>query len=151
MLGGLAKVKEDTKALEKELNASSVTSDPAFIVANRPVAFRAYKIDNDFFTTPRSIDEIESHLLEQGRRLFVERVRKNGEIVEVSSDLRIANGDEIVLSGRREAIIGDEKWIGEEVNDADLLNFPAEQIDVMVAKKKVGGMTVDELRYKKFM
>ena len=151
MLGGLAKVKEDTKALEKELNASSVTSDPAFIVANRPVAFRAYKIDNDFFTTPRSIDEIESHLLEQGRRLFVERVRKNGEIVEVSSDLRIANGDEIVLSGRREAIIGDEKWIGEEVNDADLLNFPAEQIDVMVAKKKVGGMTVDELRAKKFM
>ncbi|MDE7452280.1 MAG: aspartate-alanine antiporter, partial [Paramuribaculum sp.] len=151
MLGGLAKVKEDTKALEKELNASSVTSDPAFITANRPVAFRAYKIDNEFFATPRTVDEIENHLMEQGRRLFVERVRKNGEIVETSSDLKIANGDEIVLSGRREAIIGDEKWIGEEVNDADLLNFPAEQIDVMVAKKKVGGMTVDELRAQKFM
>ncbi|MDE5744332.1 MAG: aspartate-alanine antiporter [Paramuribaculum sp.] len=151
MLGGLAKVKEDTKALEKELNASSVTSDPAFITANRPVAFRAYKINNEFFATSRTVEDIENHLMEQGRRLFVERVRKNGEIVEISSDLKIANGDEIVLSGRREAIIGDEKWIGEEVNDADLLNFPAEQIDVMVAKKKVGGMTVDELRAKKFM
>lgn len=151
MLGGLAKVKADTKELEKELNSSSVTTDPAYINANRPVAFRAYKVENDYFDTPRTIAQVEEYLMQQGRRLFVERVRSNSEIVDLTPAIKIAKGDEIVLSGRREYIIGDEKWIGEEVNDAELLNFPAEQIDVMVAKKKVAGMTIDELRSQKFM
>ncbi len=151
MLGGLEKVKADTRELEKEMNTSSITSDPAYILANRPVAFRAYKAENEFFDTERSIPEIEDYLEKQGRRLFVERVRKQGTVCEISPDIRISKGDEIVLSGRREFIIGDERWIGDEVNDADLLNFPAEQIQVMVAKKTVAGMTVDELRTKKFM
>lgn len=151
MLGGMDKVKADTKALEKELNAGSVTTDPGFVSANRPVAFRAYKVSADYFAQPRSVGEIEQYLLQQGKRLFVERVRHQGEVVEIGPDVKVENGDEIVLSGRREFIIGDEQWIGPEVNDAELLNFPAEQIDVMAKKKSVGGMTVDELRRQKYM
>lgn len=151
LLGGLDKVKADTKALEKEMSTSSVTSDPGYINANRPVAFRAYRLEADFFDTPRSVDEIEKYLYEQGKRLFVERVRKGDTISDPAAGLTVAKGDEIVLSGRREYIIGDEKWIGTEVNDAALLNFPAEQLDVMVAKKTVSGMTVDEVRSQKYM
>ena len=51
-----------------------------------------------------------------------------------------------MLSGRREYIIEDESWIGPEVNDAELLDFPAEQIPVMITRKTVAGLTVDELR-----
>ena len=57
----------------------------------------------------------------------------------------------MVLSGRREFIVEDESWIGPEVNDAELLNFPAEQINVMITKKTVAGMTVDQLRGQKYM
>ena len=144
-------MKADTRALEKELNSSSVTTDPGFINANRPVAFRAYRLDADFFDTPRTVGEIEKYLLEQDKRLFVERIRKGDTISDPTPDMTVGKGDEIVLSGRREYIIGDEKWIGPEVNDADLLNFPAEQLDVMVAKKTVAGMTVDEVRNQKYM
>lgn len=151
LLGGIDKVKADTKALEKEMNSGSASADPAFVNANRPVAFRAYKATADYFSQPRSIAEIEKYLLDQGKRLFVERVRHNDEIIEINPDVKVENGDEIVLSGRREFIIGDEQWIGPEVNDAELLNFPAEQIDVMAKKKLIGGMTVDELRRRKFM
>ena len=151
MLGGIDKVKADTKALEKEVNSGSLNLDPGFINANRPVAFRAYKITSDHFNTPQSVTDLEKYLMDQGKRLFVERVRQNGEIVEVSPSLIISKGDEIVLSGRREYIIGDEQWIGPEVNDAELLNFPAEQIDVMITAKTVAGMTVEQLRSQKFM
>ncbi len=151
MLGGLKKVKADTAALEKEMNESSLKDDPAYISANRPVAFRAYKAESDFFNTSHSVDEIEKHLLAQGRRLFVERVRQNGNIIDPTPATLIAKGDEIVLSGRREFIIEDESWIGEEVNDNELLNFPAEQVNVMITKKTVAGMTVDQLRAQKFM
>lgn len=151
MLGGIDKVKADTKALEKEMNSGDLALDPAFVNANRPVAFRAYEVSDDFFSTPRSISEIEKYLADQGKRLFVERVRQNGEVKEISDEIKISKGDEIVLSGRREFIIGDEQWIGPEVNDAELLNFPAEQIDVMVTKKSVSGLTVEEVRSRKFM
>jgi len=42
MLGGLKKVKEQTRELEKSMNNSSVTTQPGFINALRPVTFRAY-------------------------------------------------------------------------------------------------------------
>lgn len=151
LLGGLKKVKADTVALEKEMNESSITSDPAYIEANRPVAFRAYKVTADFFATTRTVQEVEEYLLKNGRRLFVERVRKDGKILETAPELAINMNDEIVLSGRREFIVGDESWIGPEVVDADLLNFPVEQIPVMVTKKTVAGMTVDQLRSQKYM
>lgn len=151
LLGGLKKVKEHTQALEKELNQSSIDSDPAYINANRPVAFRAYKVSSDFFDQPRSVSEVEDYLAQKNRRLFVERIRHNGSILAPDSTVTIGKGDEIVLSGRRESIIGDEGWIGDEVADNALLNFPAEQISVLVTKKGAAGMTVDQLRSCKYM
>ncbi len=80
LLGGLKKVKADTVALEKEMNESSITSDPAYIEANRPVAFRAYKVTADFFATARTVQEVEEYLLKNGRRLFVERVDRKSVV-----------------------------------------------------------------------
>lgn len=151
MLGGLKKVKAETAELERQMNQGSAFSDPNYINALRPVAFRAYKVEADFFDTPKSIAEVESYLKDQGRRLFVERVRQNGKVTEISPEVKIAKGDEIVLSGRRQYIIGDEKWIGTEVNDAELLSFPAEQMQVTISRKGAGGKTVDQIRAMKEM
>ena len=147
MLGGLAKVKAQTVELEKSMNESSLTSDPAFINALRPVVFRAYKADGDFFATPRTIAEIEENMTKLGRRIFVERVRTAGKIVDDPADTTaIAKGDEVVLSGRREYVIQDESWIGPEVADAELLSFALEKIPVMIATDCCNGITVDALR-----
>lgn len=152
ILGGLKKVKADTAALEKEMNQSATKDDPAYINAARPVAFRAYKVtDEQLFSTPQSVEQIEAHLEAQGRRLFVERVRKDGKLMDPTPQLTVTMGDEVVLSGRREYIIQDESWIGPEVNDPELLNFPAEQLAVMVTKKTAAGMTIDQLRGQKYM
>ncbi|MCX4369918.1 MAG: aspartate-alanine antiporter [Duncaniella sp.] len=151
LLGGIKKVKAETAELEKQMNQGSAFSDPNYINALRPVAFRAYRVEADFFDTPQSISEIESYLADQGRRLFVERVRQDGKVMETAPDLRIAKGDEIVLSGRRQFIIGDEQWIGSEINDAELLSFPAEQVQVTVSKKGAAGKTVDQIRAMKEM
>lgn len=151
LLGGIDKVRKETKELEEQLQKSSIGEDPAFIDANRPVVFRAYKVDTSWFDTPRSISEIEEKMQSMGRRIFVDRVRINGKIVEETPDLEIKKGDEIVLSGRRETVIQDESWIGEEVNDPELLTFPVESIMVLLTKRTACGMTVEELRRQKFM
>lgn len=151
LLGGIKKVKAETAELEKQMNQGSAFSDPNYINALRPVAFRAYRVEADFFDSPKSISEIESYLAAQGRRLFVERVRQGGKVMETTPGLRIAKGDEIVLSGRRQFIIGDEQWIGSEINDAELLSFPAEQIQITISKKGAAGKTVDQIRAMKEM
>lgn len=151
MLGGLKKVREDTRQLEAELSKSSLDDDPAYIDACRPVAFRAYKVSDDFFAEGVTVADIEKHLLSLGKRLFVERLRINGSIVDPTLDLKVNKGDSIVLSGRRESIIGDETWIGPEVNDSELLSFPAESLSVVVSKKGADGKTVDQLRAQKYM
>lgn len=152
LLGGMKKVKADTAQLEKEMNQGSEISDPAFFNANRPVAFRAYKVNADMFESGLAVSAIEKHLADLNRRLFVERIRKDGKIFDPQPDLKINQGDEIVLSGRREYIIEDESWIGPEINDVDLLNFPAEQVKVMLTKKKIGrSITVDQLRHRPSM
>lgn len=147
MLGGIKKVKQQTAELERSMNSSAINSDPAFINAARPVVFRAYQADSDFFGTPRTVADVEAEMERLGRRIFVERVRANGSIVDDPAPTQtIAKGDRIVLSGRREYVIQDESWIGPEVADAELLSFPVEKIPVMIASRRCNGITVDQLR-----
>lgn len=147
MLGGLKKVRQQTEDLERSMNQDPTASDPAFINAYTPVEYRAYKAENDYFTSGHTVAELEEYLGSQGRRLFVERVRTgNNTVMQPASDYMIHQGDEIVLSGRREFIIEDESWIGHEISDAALLSFPVEQIPVMVASKHVVGTTVNDFR-----
>ena len=60
--------------------------------------------------------------------------------------IQIEPGDEVVLSGRREYIIGEESWIGPEVQDAQLLDFPAEKLPITITRKTVAGKTVAAIR-----
>lgn len=152
MLGGLKKVRQQTKEYEQQLNHSTLSSDPAFIDGNRPISFRAYKVAADDFSTPQTVGQVEEHFKSLGRRLFVERIRSasDGSISVPDAQALIRQGDEIVLSGRHEYIVQDESWIGPEVDDAALLTFNVEKTRVMVTRK-VAGKTVDELRACPFM
>lgn len=153
LLGGLKKVKAETAELEKKMNYGTANNDPNYIKAMRPVVFRAYKVTDSFFSTPRTIEETEDYFRQKGKTIYVERLRSGDTVTDVApgNDLKITLGDEIVLSGRREFIVGDESWIGPEVFDSDLVDFMAEELDITVASKKFDSMTVDELRRQKFM
>lgn len=152
LLGGLKKVRQQTKEYEQQLNHSTLSSDPAYIDGNRPISFRAYKVTSDEFENPLSVSQIEDHFSKLGRRIFVERIRtaSDNQIIAPQASTIVHVGDEIVLSGRHEYIIQDESWIGPEVNDPALLTFNVEKTTVMVTKK-VAGKTVDQLRACPFM
>lgn len=150
LLGGLNKVKADCRELEAQMGTSE-SDEPGFMTAGRPVTFRAYRIVNDWFKEGEQVNVLENYLDEQGRRLFVERVRQAGVIREVSPEMILRPGDEVVLSGRREYVIGEEEWIGPEVLDAQLLDFPAETLPVMITRKTFAGERVATIRMQKFM
>ena len=155
MLGGVAKVKAACQELESRMGKDE-SEKPGFTAAKRNVEFRSYAIENSWFKKGRKVEELERFFKEEGKRLFVERIRKGEHIIDdVKGKDMLYPGDEVVLSGRYEYTIGEEKWIGKEVDDDALLNFP-----VMTVKSRIAGhrrtfplnnKRVSELRAQSFM
>lgn len=151
MLGGLEKVKAACKELEAKMGTSEA-DEPGFEHARRPVVFRAYTIGNDWFGNGKTVEQLESYFISQGKRLFVERMRHNHTIInEILPGQLLQKGDEVVLSGRREFAIGEEDWIGEEVIDPQLLDFPVEVLPVMIHKKPYANRKLEFIRKQPFM
>lgn len=151
MLGGLEKVKAACKELEAKMGTSEA-DEPGFEHARRPVVFRAYTIENDWFGNGKTVEQLESYFISQGKRLFVERMRHNHTIInEILPGQLLQKGDEVVLSGRREFAIGEEYWIGEEVIDPQLLDFPVEVLPVMIHKKPYANRKLEFIRKQPFM
>lgn len=151
MLGGLKKVKEETAAIEAEMDSGEYHAEPGYMVADRPVSFRAYRADSDFFAKPRRIEEIESIFAARNQRVFVERCRIRGEIAEPSPALLLSRGDALVLSGRRENMVGPEPEIGPEIADHELLSFGAERLPVTIGGTEAAKMAIGELRSQSYM
>ncbi len=151
MLGGLEKVKAACKELEAKMGTSEA-DEPGFEHARRPVVFRAYTIENNWFGNGKTVEQLESYFISQGKRLFVERMRHNHTIInEILPGQLLQKGDEVVLSGRREFAIGEEDWIGEEVIDPQLLDFPVEVLPVMIHKKPYANQKLEFIRKQPFM
>ena len=151
LLGGLDYVKKACKELEAKMGNNDESEQPGFMPAARPVTFRAYKISNEWFKDGKSVKQLEVYIDQLGRHLVVERVRINNVVTDVKPDLVLHTGNEVVLSGRREFVIGEENWIGDEVNDIELLDFPAETLPVLVIHKEYVGKKICYLRNQSFM
>lgn len=152
MMGGLKKCRQDCVQMEAEMGESLI-NQPGYASSRREVTFRTYKVSNPWFTSSgRKVAELEDYVYKQGRRLFVDRIRHNGNIIDTPAPGQlIYPDDEVVLSGRREFIIGEESWIGDEVVDPQLLEFAIKITPVMVRHKEVDGKTVKDLLSQPFM
>lgn len=151
LLGGLEKVKQRTAELEKELNNTDHSKDPAYVNANPGAEYRSYMVENEYFTTPRTVHAIEVHLRQFGLEVYVDRVRHDGRVFAPRHDDYIYMGDEIVVCGRSEFIVHVSEYIGGETADRALLSYPLTRVGVLVAKKDFVGRKLCELRRTKFM
>ena len=152
LMGGMKICRQDCVEEEAEMG-QSLTDQPGYDSSRRDVSFRVYKASNAWFIDKgRKVSELEAYVAGQGRRILVDRIRHNGTIVDTPAPAQlIYPGDEVVLSGRREFIVGEEKWIGEEVIDPQLLQFAIRVTPVMARSKTVDGKTVGELLAQPFM
>lgn len=102
---------------------------------------RAYRIQEDANVAGKSVGEAEALA---GERLFIERLRSDGTIVEFDENTVLKPGDVVAVSGRREALVNLSR-IADEVDDRELLDIPVESIDVLVTSKAADGRTLIEL------
>lgn len=138
LMGGLEKVKAQTRELEKTLSPASADNDPAAITACRPITFRAFVADGNWMNIPRTVGELEEEFHRRGVHATVERIKPVDEsdfIDDITSDTKVEKGYVVALAARREMIVDDHSWFGHEVPGMDILSFKLEDIDVTVSKK----------------
>ena len=104
---------------------------------------RAFRVRERGPVVGETVLEAEGLIPEQ--RVFVQRIRQGGKIIDATADTVIHAGDIVAVAGRRDVLV---KVIGEqaeEVDDRELLAVPIEGVDVYVTSKDVDGRTLEEL------
>jgi putative transport protein len=77
-------------------------------------------------------------------RLFVERLRRDGKVIDFDGNTVLKAGDIGVISGKTEALVT-LSTAAEEVADPELLDIPVESIDLVLTSKEANGKTLIEI------
>ena len=114
--------------------------------ARRDIEYRAYTVPAGSVLIGKRIRELEQAATDA--RLFVERVRRGGEVLDPDGTMTLQEGDSLAVTGRREMLVErlDEQRLGvREVDDRGLLDIPDEVLDVVVTRAGIDGRTLADL------
>jgi putative transport protein len=118
-------------------------ADPGVISAYQDLVVRAYKVTGNCRFREKAVAEVETAFMPF--RVFVERIRTNGEVMEAETTAIVHEGQVLAIAGRREPMMQMEEVFGPEVDDRQLLDFPAEVVDVVITQKDIPGRTLKEV------
>lgn len=104
---------------------------------------RAYRVAEGAPIVGLSPQVAEAKFPEQ--RLFIQRVRRQGAILEAGPDLRIEAGDVVAVSGRREALVEIVDPRADEVEDRELLDIPVTAAQVLLTGREFTGRSLEDL------
>lgn len=133
-----------SKELEKKL-LGKAEDENELTSAFEDWRLRAFKVSNSKWVG-LSIGEIEKKI--SGFRIFIQRIRRSGQIIETNSDTVINAGDVIAVMARYRVFIDHLNDVGPEVADLELLDYPIAYRDLIITNKKLDGQTLNELGIK---
>lgn len=131
------------EALDLESRYGIVRVRSGIASAWQPFETRAYRVAAGAPIIGRTIAEAEDFA--DGMRLFIHRIRRDGELIDPAADLRVAADDLLAVSGRREVLVA---YVGEradEVDDRALLDLPTAVHDVFVSRPDWVGKPLEEI------
>jgi putative transport protein len=104
---------------------------------------RAFRVAEGGQAVGKTVQQAEAMLPEQ--RVFVQRLRRGGRIIDATADAVIKPGDIVAVAGRRDVLVNLIGTAAQEVDDRELLAVPIEGVDVYVTNKDVDGKSLAEL------
>jgi putative transport protein len=139
-LPGAAKELEDRLGFHEDV--------PDVVPAYSPVVNRSYRLQEPP-NGDTTVGQLERDLTAttHGGRLFVTRMRHGDHIVDTRPDTPLAVGDTVVLTGNAADLLETRlRSALEEVDDRELLDFPIEELTVVVTEPGVIGQPPGSLR-----
>ncbi|OKJ68729.1 aspartate-alanine antiporter [Streptomyces sp. CB02460] len=140
----------ESAELAAELDAPD--EDPDAGQGYYETVLRAYQVEHPGLAG-RSIADFEAQQRALGRRVYITRVRREGELLSHEQGLVLRQGDVVAVSALRHDLVDFDArtHVGPEADDVALLGYRTETLHVVVAEKAVLGLTVSELRRQPFM
>ena len=139
-------LEEECKRYEKEMSGGQPPGSGQ--TAWRQVEMRAFELKADSRVVGETVGQAEKQLLEEGR-VFTQSIRRNGELIDFDENTVFQAGDIVAASAKRDVMVrlGADAT---EVEDRELLDVPAERVNVVLTKKALAGKTIQELAQEKF-
>ncbi len=125
-------LRAEARALEATLAATS-KDETATTSAYRDWDQRAFRIPDTL--AGRSAAEVERSFAPA--RVFLQRIRRGGRLVDVTPAEVLETGDVVVVAARRHVLVAAGSPFGEEVDDKALLDFPMAALSAVVTRKEV--------------
>jgi putative transport protein len=119
--------------------------------ARHDIEYRAYVVEPGSPCAGKQTRELEE--LARDVRLFIERIRRGNRILDSDHLTTLQVGDVMAITGRREWLVArvEEQRLGvREVDDRELLEIPAEALDVVVTSSRIDGRTLADLATEEF-
>ena len=140
-------LKEEGRKLEEALGAGAAGARGG-LAAFRQWDLRAYRLEGARCLN-RSVAEVEKSFAPE--RVFFERIRRAGRVLDTTPELVFEPGDVVAVAGRRSVLLAPGAAIGAEVEDAELLDLPLIVRDVVVtnrryAERRLGDLAEDHGR-----
>ncbi|CAN7733546.1 MULTISPECIES: aspartate-alanine antiporter [Ensifer] len=104
---------------------------------------RAYQIVDAAPVAGLSIAAAEATYPEH--RLFIQRLRRRGAIIEAAPEVVINPGDIVAVSGTREALVSVLGPRAEEIEDRELLDVPVSVSDVLLTSPDLKGKSIADV------
>jgi putative transport protein len=130
----------ECKKLESKMGGTE--AEPGVMTMARRFDVRAYRVTNQNLVN-RTVAELEA--LPKEARVFIVRVRHGGAVIEPEPSTVIVQDDVVAVATRQELLVERGATIGPEVDDRELLDFPAQALDVVITNKSLAGKTLAEL------
>ncbi len=114
-------------------------------VARREFELRAYQLAPDSPWVGRTIADFEAA---GGTRVFIERLRSRGQIIDADLGHVLGAGETIAVSGRRATLVEVLEADGTgllETDDRDLLDVTGEVLDVVITSREAAGRRLADL------
>jgi putative transport protein len=135
-----ANLRAEAKALEAQLSGGEETTSP--LLAGYRFAFRGYRVENGSIVGI-GIGELEDRYA--AGRLSVQRLKRNGTLINVTPKARLQAGDQLVIAAQRSVLANAEREIGPEFDDFETLAVPMKTMTVVVTNRSAAGKTLGEM------
>ena len=130
----------ECKRYEKEMSAGAPAG--GMQSAYRRLDMRAYKIGDRM---PPGTTVAAAEAQHGDVRIFIQRLRRDGKLIEFTPTTVLQKGDVVAVTGKTEVLVDVLGKYGSEVSDPELLDVPAEAVDVVLTNKAYDGKTLLEL------
>jgi putative transport protein len=134
-------LKTESRKLEVQM-AGGRESEPGARSAYREWDQRAYRLAGAPHAG-RSVLDFERSFLPE--RVFVQRIRRDREILAAAPDIALRPGDVIAVAARRQVLLARSGDLGAEIEDKELLDFEMVAFDVVLTNRSLADKTLVDL------